>query len=292
MTVLCVICGEREPQPVVCVRCEDRIRDDLTAAGRLRRDLATWAEIDPGTPGTDQRHLLALVDSPVMTSRGAPDLRVMSATDRRSKPQPLAHEHPRADHVDNVDAMLLGWARLCCEERGLSEPLADVFDVLRVLTVSRDWLARHPAVAEWRGELRDCVLALRRLSGDMPERVIGRCPDVDPDGERDACSGPLRLEYAGPLPEDVERVNAPSGVRCGRCGARWDSTPEVMVQFLRVVRPQARFPVPRDWVVREYQHLGLSHALLRKWVQRGHVYGYADGQVDLVGVLARVSGNE
>ena len=283
VNVLCVICADAEPAPLICHRCEQRIHRDLDNVGKIRHDLHEHLTPGrgrggkaPGKPG----------------SKPPARLDVISATDARSSriPPDKTTGKPNPDDVVNIDACLLSWGRATIEERQLAHPLRDVFDVLRVLNLSREWWCRHPAVDEFAKEIRDCAVGLRRLIGDVAEPVVGKCPAVDPEGQQDACNGPLRLEYAGPLLGDPDAVNAPTALVCGRCGGRWDTDPATMVQFLRVVQPQARFPVPRDWAVREYQHLGLSHALLRKWVQRGHVHGYSDGQVDIVAVLARVSG--
>jgi hypothetical protein len=263
---------------VICHRCEQRITRDLDNVGKIRHDLHEHLTPGrgrggkaPGKPG----------------SKPPARLDVISATDTRSCRMP-----GDPDDVVNIDACLLAWGRATIEERQLAHPLRDVFDVLRVLNMSREWWCRHPAVDEFAKEIRDCAIALRRLIGDVAEPVVGKCPAVDPEGQQDDCNGPLRLEYAGMMLDDPDAPNAPTGLVCGRCGGRWDTDAATMVQFLRVVQPQARFPVPRDWAVREYQHLGLSHALLRLWVHRGHVHGYDDGQVDLVGVLARMVGDE
>jgi len=51
------------------------------------------------------------------------------------------------------------------------------------------------------------------------------------------------------------------------------------------VQPQMRFPVSRDWVTKRY---GVNASTLRSWVRRGQVRTFADEQVDLLDVLARI----
>lgn len=273
---LCAICADGMPTPVICIRCEQRLRRDLDTVGKLRADLdprpgrGRSSGKAPGKPG----------------SRPPANITALSATDTRSSRiwEVVNGKHrPGADDVINVDAMLLGWGRITVEERSLTLALRDVFDVIRILNLSFDWWCRHPAVQEFSGELHACAIALRQLCGDINERSVGRCPAAHE--QRDACGGPLRLGYTGDLPDDPDEAVIPTHVVCGWCGDVWPLERDTLVAMLRVVRPKA-FPVPRSWAA---DVCGVAVGTIDVWVHRGHVTVYADKQVNLMDVLVRLN---
>lgn len=310
---LCVACGANEPQPIICRVCEDHLRADLAAIRHYRSMLHDWTEIDPGTPCTNHSHdhspMLALVDSLLMTRRGTPDLTVIAMTDLRTRrivagwhdcecgdaectayrqannlPECTDPDHRQnaADDVPNVDADLLAQARWIIEERDLDPQLRDVFDVIDLLRQHLDWAMRHPAVDEFAAAVRGCAVALRTAARAWPDPAIGTCPAAHPD--RDACGGPLVFDWRGPLPINACDHTTPTHLVCKRCG---DETlvDAYVWQMMRALPEHLRIPVPREWVTQTWQ---IPPGQLRMWVHRGHVRGYADGDVDLVDVLTRI----
>ena len=294
MTTLCAICGDNEPAPVICQHCETRVRRDLADVLRQRRMLADWAEIDPGSPCRDEPHLLALIDNPVLTEAGGPDLTVIAATDVRSRriikgwhdeqDDPKRNEDP-ADDVVNIDGDLLTEARLIAEERYLTTPLASIADCLTVIETSIEWSLRSERVDEHAAVLASCAQALRTVLRDHLEHPLGSCPQPDPRGESERCGGPLRwrsVDVVAWSSGDVDDLAAIE-LECARCKDVWGTAD--LPNVLRVVQPTMRFPVPRAWVAQRY---GVAPATLRQWVRRGQVRTFADEQVDLFDVLARV----
>ena len=294
---LCPICCTAEPMPVICEACGDRIRRDLTTIIDLRAMLDAWPEIDPGTPCLDQPHRLALVDNPVMSASGGPDLTVIAATDVRTKRVMKGwhddqgecdcgcgdrSEDP-ADDVVNVDHELLTEARLICDDRGLSALPASVEDCLRIISDSFEWSIRSPRVDEFAAVMASCALGLRALMRDLPDPPLGRCPQPDPKGVEDACGGPLRWRtdataWSSEGSDDLAAIE----LVCGRCG---DSTPgdaRSLAGLLRVSGRAGRFPTSKAWLVTEF---GVTDVWVRKWVMRGEIRRYHDGQVDLIDVM-------
>lgn len=303
MTVLCAICAADEPQPVICRRCEERVRRDLEQLGKMRKMLGEWREIDPGTPGRDDPHCLALVDNPVLLESGQPDLTVIAATDPRTKRiiagwhdsecgaasctdpdcTDPAHRQDAADDVIDVDGELLTEARHIIEQRRLSTPLADVFDCLRVINVSLDWSVRSDRADEFAAIINRCAIALRGVLRDTSDRVIGECTAAHTD--RDTCGGPLRFAWIGPLSIEAESQVRPTHVQCSWCNDTWPCDAATLIGMLRVANT-GPIPVPRAWAA---EVCGIRGDLLRKWIQRGIVTAYPDDQVNLVDVLTRVS---
>ncbi len=263
---LCPACAVEQAAPILCDTCTAWMGAALRTIHAWRVEAATWTEIDTGTPGRDDAHALALLDSPVITSTGKPCLTVMAATDRRSKARIDSGEHD-PDDVANVDAEVWALARMTHGERQWSAPMGDIFGALELLTVSLDWLCRHPAADEHLAILSD-------LAGRLPvdrrgQGSLGRCTSIDPMGERDRCGGALAWDETTGL-----------NVVCTRCG--WFEHRDNLAAMLPVGQP---FPVPLDWLCERY---ALNVWTVRKWCQRGHVRRYGDGQVDLSDVLARI----
>ena len=176
------------------------------------------------------------------------------------------------DTRGTVHAEVSGWARIVIEERQLAARPLDVDQSARLLAIHIDWISEQPWADDALSELHDAAWAIRRACRDLPDRPVGTCPDIDPRGETDTCGGPLRW------------VDGSTAVRCARCGSAWAEAD--LPHLLWVVKPHAKFPVPREWVAARY---AIDPATLRQWVRRGHVTTYADEQVNLIDVLIRVS---
>lgn len=196
------------------------------------------------------------------------------------------------DPRSTTSQQLTSWAALVIEERQLSQRTSlDGEQAARLLTVHAEWLAAQPFVDEAMSEIGDAAYRIRRACKDLPEPPLGKCPDIDPMGEKDRCGGPLRLTYTRPVGafggnlyvsgDDAEAV---VHVACTRCGSTWAEAD--LPHILRVVSPDRRFPVPRAWASATY---GIAPGTLRQWIRRGHVRTYSDEQVELFDVLARVT---
>lgn len=285
--LLCPVCCKREPAPVCCVECAERITTDLRQIRVRHADLTAWQVIE----GAGR---LAMLDSPILTQSGKPDLHVIAVTDPRSKPVIDGwHTEPQecscgrdcdlrqdtADSAFSVDGELLTLARMVVYERDLSAPLASMAEVIEVLLVNADWLATHDAVGEHAPILHSCAHALRVALKDTPERAVGRCPQPDPRGERDACGGPLRWqETAAWTSTGVEAAE----VVCARCGDVTPGDARSLAGLLMVSGKAERVPVAKAWLVAEF---GVTDVWLRKWIMKGEIRRYADGQVDLADVM-------
>ena len=250
MTATCI--GKHDNDPpltthgMLCARCH----------GRLARDLADiitcWSLLselhEPGRGGSGHHGKRADPPAPV-------NLDVTDVTD------------PRTSGV--IAAM--GWAQIVVEERRLSVAPSDVADAAALIARHIDWVAAQDWADDACDEISAAARTLRHITGDAPDPPIGTCPDIDPRGEHDTCGGPLRW------------VDGSTAVVCGRCGSAWADAD--MPHLLRVVKPSARFPVPREWVAAHYR---IAPGTLRQWVRRGYVKTYSDEQVELFDVLARV----
>ena len=268
---LCPICADGLPAPVICTRCTNRIRRDLDTVGRLRHQL----DPTPGRTGSNGR-------APGKPGSKPPaNLTVIAMSDVRSHIRIGDDGQHDPDDVANVDADLLTEARWVIEERDLHPPMRDAFDSIRVLNIHFDWLVRHPRADEFAAVIEGCARGLRGVLRDWPDAAVGTCPAEHPD--RDACGGPLRLDYRGPLPLDPDAQVAPTHVVCDWCGGVWDMSRPTLIAMLRVVKPRS-FPVARAWAC---EALGIDPATLRQWIRRGHVTSYSDEQVNLVELLAR-----
>jgi hypothetical protein len=185
------------------------------------------------------------------------------------------------DDVPNIDADLLTEARLILEGRGFVTPMRDVFDAIAVINRSWDWCIRSPRVDEFAAVLESCASGLSGAVHDR-DRAIGRCMTLDGSGT--ACEGSVRLEYDSQVFPVGSDLFAPSRVSCRLCGSIWVLTADNLVTMLRLTG-LTEFPVEREWAG---QVCGVRTKTITEWVRRGHVHGYADRQINLVDVIARV----
>lgn len=279
--VLCLICREAQPQPVVCTRCEDHARRALDNIGAMCRDLARWQVIDPGTCCTnpDHRHTakLALVDSPIITRRGTPNLAAIAASDPRSK---VVHDPDDPDAVIPAAHWLIAEARWTANARRLAQPLADVYDAVRILNLSFDWSIRSPRANDYSRVLDLVALGLRRALQDRGEKTVGTC-NAKRD-QRDACGGPLRLDYSGPLPLDPDNQISPTHIQCAWCKDRWPIDPASLIAMMRVAAPKT-FPIRVSYAAAQ---LGIPERTIQHWAAVGKIRRHGHGEVDLVDILA------
>lgn len=300
---LCVICATDLAAPLICQRCENRIRRDLDDVGRMRKALHEWDEIDPGTPGRDEPHRLALLDNPVVTASGNPDLSVIAATDVRTRriirdwhdaqctapdcttpdcANPDHREDP-ADDVVNIDWELITEAARISEARRLSSPIRDVFDAIRIITISFDWSTRSDRVDDYAAIIQRCAQALRGILHDTTDRIIGECTAAH--HERDTCGGPLRFAWIGPLSIEPASQIRPTHIQCSWCKDLWPCDAATLIGMLRVTTIRHPIPVPRGFAA---DVCGVRLKTLHEWVRRGHVTAYPGTDlVDLSDVLQK-----
>lgn len=279
--VLCLICREAQPQPVVCTRCEDHACRVLDNIGAMCRDLARWQVIDPGTCCTDPDHRhtakLALVDSPIITRRGTPNLAAIAASDPRSR---IAGDPDDPDAVIPAASMLIGEAYWIARTRRLKQPLNDVYDAVRILNISFDWSIRSPDADSYTEVLDLVALGLRRALQDRGEKAVGTC--TAKRDQRDACGGPLRLDYSGPLPLDPDNQISPTHIQCAWCKDRWPIDPASLIAMMRVAAPKT-FPIRVSYAAAQ---LGISERTIQHWAAVGKIRRHGHGEVDLVDILA------
>ena len=272
-SALCLICAAEQPDPVICHTCTTKLRRDLDTIGKTRRLL------DP-TPGRGRTGR----PTGKPGSRPPANLTVLALTDIRSRTRVDWDTGQRdPDDVDCVDADLLAEARILIETRRLATELRDVFDVIRLLNIHFDALTRSPRADETAAVLEVSAMALRRAAHDIPEPAVGRCTASHP--QRVACGGPLRLAWEGDLPDSPDEQVAPTHIICGWCHDAWPLDSSTLVAMLRVVKPRA-FPVTRQWAA---DTLGVRVKTITEWVRRGHVRAYADEQINLMDVIAKLA---
>ena len=269
---LCVICADGEPQPIICRRCEDRVARTLAIVTDLRQKISAWPEIDPGSPCKDEPHRLSLIDNPILTASGSPNLTVIAATDIRTRRIPSGGGWD-PDDVVAVDAELLTEARLICEERHLSSLPATITECLSIIADSFEWSIRSPRVDEFAAVLESCAFGLRALMRDLPDPPLGRCPQPDPRGEQDACGGPLRwrTDTSAAWSSDGGDLAAIELV-CSRCQDVWTSSD--LALFGRVSPVNIWDSVPRV-----AHMLGVPERTLRRWAASGKVHRDGFGRV-------------
>lgn len=188
----------------------------------------------------------------------------------------------------DAPAFITGWASdIVRTSRTLS-----LLEAAQLLARHSLLLAAHEAIADIVDELhraaRDCreVIPDDRWNDEARDKraaILGRCPQPDPRGERDACGGPLRWRtpaWASHVSDDLAAIE----VECARCKDVWGMAD--LPHILRVVQPRRRFAVPRAWVCKRYR---INPSTLRQWIYRGQVRTYSDEQVELFDVLARIN---
>jgi len=201
-----------------------------------------------------------------------------NATSGGSHGKPASRPPCSVDVMDITDPrgqtwqQLVSWARVVIEDRQLAPRSLDPDQAARLLTIHADWIAEQPFADEALAEIATVAHRVRRVCRDLPDPPIGHCPDIDPNGINDTCGGPLRW------------IDGSTAVVCGRCGSQWVDAD--LPHILRVVEPARRFPVPREWILGRYP---VTDTQLRQWLARGHVRAYADKQVELFDVLARIT---
>ncbi|WP_344478414.1 hypothetical protein [Nonomuraea monospora] len=124
---------------------------------------------------------------------------------RRSSERRLPFHIAASDKAHTLKHVLVSWARLVSDERGVRLPADDLVSISRWLVKHVEWLRHHPAGGEVVAEVHDAVQAVRMVIDRPPDRLYA--------GPCDACGMPL---YARPgdaevscrhcLTEDGERL--------------------------------------------------------------------------------------
>jgi hypothetical protein len=190
-----------DPPATICRRCENQLRDWLTAIPDLYALLPTF--IHHGT--TDRNP-----DSKATKAANAPApmrLDIIDLLDTRH-----ARKWLGTDHTDNQRGTLgtvAGWANTIRDERHLKTPApTTVAQACDLLATQMLWLIEQPWAHEAHAELKTLHRELSDAIGDYRPRPVGRCHVDNEDGE--PCGGPLLANNYG-------------GVHCPRCNSTWDA---------------------------------------------------------------------
>ncbi|MEV0618558.1 hypothetical protein AB0I81_34885 [Nonomuraea sp. NPDC050404] len=166
MNVLCDLCGSEVADLAhVCARCGERLRWDLDDIPALVEELEV-----------------------TLTGRA----RMSAGALRRSSERRLPFHIAASDKAHTLRFVLVAWARLVSDERGVRLPADDLISISQRLVTHVEWLRHHPAGSEAVTEIRDAVQAVRMVIDRPPDRLYA--------GPCDACGMPL---YARPGDTEV-----------------------------------------------------------------------------------------
>lgn len=96
------------------------------------------------------------------------------------------HAHPAdQDGIVPIPDVLVGWVRMCCEERLLTAPSSTLKSICAFLREHLDWFADQPFADEFDTEIRDCHSRLLGAAGLGSSRTRYRdaeCPECSAVG--------------------------------------------------------------------------------------------------------------
>ncbi|MGR6923107.1 hypothetical protein ACU635_53385 [[Actinomadura] parvosata] len=111
---------------------------------------------------------------------------------RRSSERRLPFHIAASDKAHALKHVLVSWARLVSDERGVRLPADGLVSISKWLVKHVEWLRHHPAGGEVVAEVHDAVQAVRIVIDRPPDRLYA--------GPCDACGMPL---YARPGDAEV-----------------------------------------------------------------------------------------
>ena len=180
--------AEPDPGYIICRRHLTRLTEHLTAIAVILDDLDELLVSPPPMDANDARS--ARCDPPAPCR-----LDVLDLTDKRSDTPALY--------------LVASWCLLVSDERQLSGIPSWPSSQARWLIRHVDWIGHHPAADDCAREMADAWRWLTTAAGMHPSPPLFSCPVVHPDAEGE-CGGPVRAELTT------------FGVRCAKCGERWD----------------------------------------------------------------------
>lgn len=187
---------DHEPQPatrgLLCRRCSNRI------TGSLREivELYSTMPIEPGRSTGERTNSGKRSHSPALAR-----LDVVALTDPRTQ----VDHHAAGVSPRYIPDAIGGWARMFCEERGLTSNIGTLVEAVRLLTDWHDEITSMPWVDEYAQELDDCMALLRQAHGANGSRHVGNCITMLDTSPPERCG--VRLYDRG----DGEAI------RCPRC---------------------------------------------------------------------------
>lgn len=216
-----------------CSSCLDFLRDVLRDISRQ------WLELD-ARPGNSNDH--GSRGAPGFGSRSPARDDVIVMRDRRSKsyeqvdewfdPIRLPHNvfghdsrtNPRLADIDrphheqerpsrSVHNTLSSLADMVAEDRDMTPPSGDVYELVRWLDNQLDHITRQDWVRDVSEEIRGLWKQLKPVTGEPGRKRIGTCPNTveKEDGRSTECHAPL----FAPL-----KATDPT-IRCETCGREW-----------------------------------------------------------------------
>jgi hypothetical protein len=156
-------CGRPSPDATVCPACAYRLTDALTDV-------------------TGPRGLAYDLD--VATARQA---RLGDRNGSRPTETPVPYDARASEAAAHLKGVLVGWARVVCEDYGADLPPDDLAAIAAWLRPRVGWLRHHPAAVEAHDEIVEAVRAARRVIDRPADRLYA--------GPCDQCGGDL---YARP----------------------------------------------------------------------------------------------
>ncbi len=189
--------AQPDPGLLICRRHTSILRETLTAIAGILDDLDELLMTPPPADANDIR--AARCDPPAPCR-----LDILDLTDPRSNTPALAI-------VDAITDMVQDQRHLAYRPQHHHGHWTSAIGAqqARWLLIHVEWLAAHDNIPSAFEELAATLHNLRCAAGDVPPPPLFRCPVIHPDAEQE-CGGPVR-----PEPWTF-------GVRCAKCGERWD----------------------------------------------------------------------
>lgn len=161
------------------------------------------------------------------------------------------------DHLTAMQAVVVSWVRMVCEERGLRGPDgSDVALLARWLLSQLDWLLEHPAVGDLCDEMRDLARVADGLTQVHPRwnRLDPACP---------TCGA-----------QELGRMDGDEHVACRACGRQWHE--REYPAFVRLALDESGGSCT---AAEGAERAGVPAATFRQWVSRKKVrrLGTVDG---------------
>ena len=161
------------------------------------------------------------------------------------------------DHLTLMQATVVSWVRLVCEERDLRGPDRNDLAVLTTWLLSQlSWLLEHPAVGDLADEMRDLSSTADALAQTREQwhRLEPRCPDCHAF--------------------ELGRWDGGDHVGCRSCGREWHEREYPLFVRLALDNSGGRLTAKEAVAI-----LGVTYGAFRMMVNRGHVHklGTLDG---------------
>ncbi|GGH93847.1 hypothetical protein ACFFGR_09345 [Arthrobacter liuii] len=196
-----------------------------------------------------------------------------TALARQSKKRPARGNHPRDDKplpydlgasraASELKAVLVGWARLVSEERGVPLTCRDTSQSISAWLMHHvHWLSRHDAAPDAYSEIVGAVNNIRRTIDIAPDTTyIGPCYAVVEGVE---CT------------ETLWGIEGTDAATCRTCGTVWDAKARTLEALTHADKVAQTITVmTRSFAVKG---IALDTRRLGKWVSRGYLHPHGTG---------------